>query len=262
MAYFIDQMQHTIRLDHLPERIISLVPSQTELLIDLGLEERLIAVTKFCIHPSTLRRKKIIIGGTKQLHIQKILDLQPDLIIGNKEENEAQQILELQRKATVWMSEIYTLQDAFNMIAKIGELTETVEKAEQLVVDIQQKFNALVTVPKQNKKTLYLIWRDPYMVAGKNTFIDHLLELCGWENVVRENRYPSLDTAMIQQLNPQLILLSSEPYSFKEKHIRELKKICPSAEIRLVDGEMFSWYGSRLRYAPAYFQQILKSSML
>ena len=95
------------------------------------------------------------------------------------------------------------------------------------------------------------------MLAGKNTFIDEMLQRCGWENAIEISRYPALTTDEIKQANPDLILLSSEPYPFRKKHIAEFQEICPQAVIKVVDGEMFSWYGSRLQYAPDYFTKLL-----
>ena len=106
--------------------------------------------------------------------------------------------------------------------------------------------------------TAYFIWRKPYMAVGGNNFIDAMLQHCGFHNVFSNlERYPEITTEQLQKANPQLILLSSEPYPFKEKHIAEFQAICPQATIKVVDGEMFSWYGSRLAMAPAYLQGVI-----
>ena len=119
---FIDQMHREVKIDSPPKRIVSLVPSQTELLYDLGLQDNIVGQTLFCIHPADKHKTKTIIGGTKKLKLELILALQPDLIIGNKEENEQQQIEYLMQNATVWMSDIYTLSDSLEMIKSIGEI--------------------------------------------------------------------------------------------------------------------------------------------
>jgi ABC-type Fe3+-hydroxamate transport system substrate-binding protein len=249
----IDQMQREVEIVSPLLRIVSLVPSQTELLVDLGLEERLVGVTKFCVHPKGLKNRVKQIGGTKNVDIQKVIDLKPNLVIGNKEENFKMDIDELEQHVPVWMSDIYTLEDAYEMIQQIGKLTDTEGKALTLIDGIKSEFKQLDPL-KEKKKCLYLIWRKPYMAAGKNTFIDHLLNQLGFENAMQIDRYPEVE---FTNLETEYIFLSSEPYPFKDKHIEELQTIFPKAKIRLVDGEFFSWYGSRLLDAPKYFNQLL-----
>ncbi|MGB0524689.1 MAG: ABC transporter substrate-binding protein [Flammeovirgaceae bacterium] len=248
----IDQMNREIQVPNTPQRIISLVPSQTELLIDLGLEDQLIGITKFCIHPAGLTKKKQIIGGTKKFRFEAIDALQPDLIIGNKEENYQEGIEQLAQKYPVWMSDIVSLEDAFQMMLAIGEMTHTTGQAQALVDQIRQNFQQLPKFPKQ--KALYFIWRKPYMLAGRGTFIHTLMEMANLENVIQGERYPALEIEALQALQPDTVLLSSEPYPFKKKHLEELQEIFPKANIQLVDGELFSWYGSRLLHTPAYFK--------
>lgn len=254
---YTDQMGHQLSLPQLPQRIVSLVPSQTELLFDLGLGDRVVGLTKFCIHPQTQVKGKTIIGGTKNFHFDKIDALQPDLIIGNKEENYKEGIEQLQQKYKVWMSDIYTLEDALHMIRQIGEITGSQPQAEKLSASIAAGF-AQLQPAQPSIKTAYFIWRKPYMAVGSHNIIDHMLQRCGFSNVFSErSRYPEISTEQLQQADPQLILLSSEPYPFKEKHIVEFQELCPQASIKVVDGEMFSWYGSRLEKAPAYFRQVI-----
>ena len=251
-----DQMGRKVNVPDMPQRIISLVPSQTELLFSLGIEERVVGITKFCIHPEQWRQEKTIVGGTKQVNFDVIESLNPDLIIGNKEENEQEFIEQLSAKYPVWMSDIHNLEDALDMIEMIGELVNKSLESEALVVDVMEQFEALSHLELQSRRGIYLIWRNPYMAAGQQTFINDMLKRCGYENLVHEERYPELSIQAIKALQPEVILLSSEPYPFKEKHIKELKSICPASEIKLVDGEMFSWYGSRLLNSPAYFKSI------
>lgn len=253
---FADQMGRSVNLESVPERIISLVPSQTELLYDLGLGDRIAGQTIFCIHPENRFKSAAKVGGTKKLNLDKIRRLKPDLIIGNKEENEQSQIEQLEKEFPVWMSDIYNLQDALRMIEMIGDITGTGEKATSLVKDIRSKFNAINTERKLS--ALYFIWREPWMVAGKNTFINEMLACAGFENALADPvaRYPEMNDAEIAAADPDVILLSSEPYPFKEKHIMELNMICPGVPVHLVDGEMFSWYGSRLLHAADYFGQL------
>ncbi|MEL7220655.1 MAG: helical backbone metal receptor [Bacteroidota bacterium] len=248
-----DQLGRTITLTNSPpQRIISLVPSQTELLADLGLEEQAVGITKFCVHPVHWRKEKTIIGGTKQLHLDRIRALQPDLIIANQEENDKEQVEVLAESFPVWVSKVVDLESALEMIAQVGTICHKSEAARALVKQIQDRFAQLPEMPK--RRAAYLIWRKPYMVSGGDTFIHAMLQKAGFDNVFGEQkRYPEVSIANLQAANPEVILLSSEPFPFKEKHLAELQKHCPQAVIKLVDGELFSWYGSRLLHSASYF---------
>jgi ABC-type Fe3+-hydroxamate transport system substrate-binding protein len=252
---FKDQLGQHIELTQIPKRIISLVPSQSELLWDLGLRDELIGITKFCIHPNEMFKFKDRVGGTKTLDIQKIRSLKPDLIIGNKEENEYAQIKELQNEFPVWMSDIYNLNDAYKMISDIGELVHKKNEATRLVSNIQKSFSV---IKKYNKTVLYLIWKNPFMAAGNSTFIGDVLNQMGLINSLKNSdlRYPELTMDEIKNLNPDFIFLSSEPFPFKEIHINELKQLVPNATVKLVDGELFSWYGSRLLKSVEYLNNL------
>ena len=249
-----DQMGCEVTVPRNP-RIISLVPSQTELLFDLGLDEQIVGITKFCIHPSSKVKEKMKIGGTKKFNFDKIHTLQPDLIIGNKEENYKEGIEKLQQQYPVWMSDITTLQDALEMMTAIGKLTNTENKASEIRNKVVKGFSA---IKKHDPKTvLYFIWQKPYMVVGDDTFINEMIERLGLKNLAAGlGRYPELTAEMISSLQPDLIMLSSEPYPFKEKHIDSFRQLCPTADLRIVDGEMFSWYGSRLIKSAGYFNQL------
>jgi ABC-type Fe3+-hydroxamate transport system substrate-binding protein len=263
MPSFTDQLSRTITLDHpvhRPLRIISLVPSQTELLYSLGLETEVVGITKFCIHPDHWFRTKPRVGGTKDVSPKKIAELQPDLIIANKEENDREQIESLATRYPIWVSDIHDLTDALAMIRSIGDIVGHPQQAKVLTHQIQNDFAALAAIPS-SPRTAYLIWRTDkplsYMAAGHGTFIDDMLNRCGLTNVVDQPRYPVTDPAILAAAGCRLILLSSEPYPFRDKHREELQALLPHATIRLVDGEMFSWYGSRLLQAPAYFQNLI-----
>lgn len=243
-----------------PRRIVSIVPSQTELLFDLGLDSQVLGITKFCVHPETWFREKPRIGGTKTLNLEKIAALKPDLIIGNKEENQQEQVETLAQNFPVWMSDIATLPDALAMIRALGQLCDRTTPANTLATAIESRFEKLrAEFPKNTAKTAYLIWRKPYMAAGSSTFIHEMLGLAGFQNAFGHlPRYPETSLKALAETKPEVILLSSEPYPFAQKHIAELETACPDTQIILVDGEMFSWYGSRLLKAPAYFQAVHK----
>ena len=257
MPSFTDQIGNIITLPNHPRRIISLVPSQTELLYEFGLDEEVIGITKFCVHPAKWFKSKQRVGGTKTVDIEKIKRLQPDLIVANKEENVQQQIEALQLIAPVWVSDVNTLQDALNMIDSLGQITGKVSNAASLVSTIQSLFQALTINQNKPINVAYLIWQKPYMAAGGDTFINNMLTYCGFNNVLEHQmRYPEVTLQQLNELDCHLLLLSSEPYPFTQKHINEMQNQLPNTHIMLVDGEMFSWYGSRLVQAAAYFSKL------
>lgn len=259
---FTDQLGREIKITFPPRHIVSLVPSQTELLFYLGLDDEIAGITKFCIHPREKIKQKLKIGGTKDLNLEKIKQINPGLIIGNKEENKEEQVKQLMNDFPVWMSDIKTIDDAYDMISRVGELVNKTAEAKKLVQQIKLQFKALenktgLTKGKTPLRVIYLIWRNPYMTVGSDTFINSMLGLAGFDNCFNNKlRYPQISENDIKYANPQIILLSSEPYPFKEKHIEELKQICPKAKILLVDGELFSWYGNRLLKSADYFEQL------
>lgn len=251
-----DQIGRLVRVPKLPQRIVSLVPSQTELLYDLGLGDRVVGVTMFCKHPVDAKEHATLIGGTKRFKFDKIAELKPDLIIGNKEENYKEGIEKLDEDYSVWVSDFETLDDSLRMIQQIGEYTGSRDKATALVDRISASFAALVpaTCPV---RAAYVIWRKPYMVVAGGTLINELMGRAGFSNVFgSRSRYPQISGEELTAAVPEVVLLSSEPYPFKQRHVDEFQALCPGAQILLVDGEMFSWGGSRLRYSVDYFREL------
>ncbi|MBS1773668.1 MAG: ABC transporter substrate-binding protein [Bacteroidetes bacterium] len=254
----VDMLGRELEFQFPPKRIVSVVPSQTELLYDLGLDEEVVGITKFCVHPEEWFRNKTRVGGTKKLNIEKIRELQPDLIIANKEENEREQIEELAKEFPVWISDIQNIPQALQMIQVVGLLTDKEAKANEIVDEIVIGFTNLHKAT-QPKRVVYFIWYNPWMSVGGDTFISNMIQTIGWQNVLKaESRYPEISLEQLKAYNPELVLLSSEPYPFKEKHIEEIKAVLPDADVKLVDGEMFSWYGSRLKKALGYFAELIK----
>ncbi len=254
-----DQMGNEMSIPFPPKRIISLVPSQTELLFDLGLREEIIGVTKFCVHPASETKTKEKIGGTKKFNIDKIRKLKPDLIIGNKEENYPAGIQSLNEHLPVWMSDIITLSDACSMIREVGRITNRMQTGNEIADEIMRRFDAYVP-SENNLRSAYFIWREPYMVAAGGTFIDEMMKKFGVTNVFGHlNRYPEVSLESLVDLKPQLIFLSSEPYPFNEMHVDVFRELFPSAKVIIVDGQYFSWYGSRLLIAPGYFTTLKDS---
>lgn len=253
-----DQMGSEVEVTFPPTRIVSLVPSQTELLHHLGLENEVRGITKFCVHPRDWFQSKVRVGGTKKVNFETIERLKPDLIIANKEENEKSDIEILKKKYPVWVSDIHCLDDATEMIQAIGELTNKATEASSLCIKITERFSKLQS-SKLAKKVVYLIWQEPFMAVGQNTFINDMLCKAGFENALSENssRYPELSLDELKSLNPDLIFLSSEPFPFSTKHAEVFQSFFPRSTIKVVDGELFSWYGSRLLLSSAYFQQLI-----
>ena len=240
-----------------PQKIISLVPSISELLYELNLAKETVGITKFCIHPSIVYHTKEKIGGTKNLQIEKIKCLQPDLIIANKEENTKEQVEILARLFPVYLTDVNNYEEAIKMIEDVGKITSRVADAVQLTKVIQSGFN-LIKKPFKQIKTVYFIWKDPYISVGGDTFINDMMSRLGLQNIFGHyKRYPEVTLQNVISAKPQLILLSSEPYPFKQKHITEIQAYLPNTKILLVDGEMFSWYGSRMKYMPEYFNNLL-----
>jgi ABC-type Fe3+-hydroxamate transport system substrate-binding protein len=256
---YTDQLGRTVTFNYPPKRIISIVPSQTELLYELGLSEEVIGITRFCVHPGVWFKGKTRVGGTKKLNLDRIRSLQPDLIIGNKEENTREDIEVLEKEFPVWMSDIHNLEEAMVAITEIGSLVDRQPEAAYLNHLINAGFTDLQTLALQlgiDKRVAYVIWKGPYMVAGKDTFINDILCKIGLINVIKESRYPETSLDALLALKPDFVFLSSEPYPFKEKHMDEIKAAIPGAKIMLVDGEIFSWYGSRLVKAVQYLFQL------
>jgi len=259
---FRDQTGRMVQIPFPPTRIISLVPSQTEWLYDLGLEEEVIGITRFCVHPREWFHTKTRVGGTKQLHLEKIRQLQPDLILANKEENEKIQLEELMQEFPVWISDIYTLTDALDMMQMVGRMTNRESKAIKIIHQITIAFDRLQEYISSLKadyspRVAYFIWYNPWMVAAGGTFIDDMLQRCRLQNAFAHlTRYPQITESDIQRADPDIILLSSEPFPFKPKHQQLLQTILPYAKYYFVDGEMFAWYGSRLLLAADYFRKL------
>lgn len=256
MPKYIDQIGNAVHLEKV-DSIISLVPSQTELLFHLGLDDKVIGITKFCIKPDTWFRTKTRIGGTKNLNLQLIDELKPDLIIGNKEENSQGDIEELiKRGHKVWMSDIFSDSDNIKMIEQIGLMTDRKSKSDSLVNKLQDTSEGFTL---QNIKVAYFIWKDPYFIVGSNSYIDFNLNKIGLINVAKHlSRYQEISIEEVNKLNADYLLFSSEPYPFQEKNLEEMEQLFGKEKCVLVDGEMFSWTGYRPLLAIDYFKTLIK----
>lgn len=229
-------------------RIISLVPSLTELLIDLELKDKLAGRTRFCVHPKEEVADIPIVGGTKNPRLDTISQADPDLIIANKEENRPTDIKTLMNDFEVEVTDIATIEDALITIHRLGQKLQVTEQAGELISDIQDRLTDRPGEPEL--RTAYMIWKDPWMSIGGDTYIHDVLEHWNLPNIYgSRSRYPKLDLNELQSYNPDLVLLSSEPYPFREKHLAQVQEVCPAARVLLVEGEWFSWYGSHMKHA-------------
>ena len=260
MKYYTDQIGNKIELKQTPKRIISIVPSQTELLFDLGLESDIVGITKFCVHPYHFKSTKTIVGGTKKVHYEKIRLLEPDIIIANKEENTQEIVEELRKIAPVWTSDIKNIDDNKVMISEFGQLFNCRTQADNLNQKIAFALKDFMRfmADKEVRKAAYFIWKNPYMVAGSDNFINEMLTLNKFLNIYEnKERYPEIELRKMRlEGDPDLVFLSSEPFPFKEEDAFEIGRFTHHAKTVFVDGEMFSWYGSRILKAFDYFKKL------
>lgn len=239
--------------------VVSLVPSLTELLYDLGLKDEVKGITKFCVRPANWIKEKTIVGGTKKTHIEKIDQLLPDLVIANKEENTREEIEAMSTHCDVLLTDIQSLEQALDAIKQIGLFTGRKNESERMIFTITNNFSGLRQDLSSQKKlnVAYLIWQKPFMTVGGDTFIHSMLEHCNLHNTFgHKKRYPEISIKDLRDSNADIIILASEPFPFTVKQQKELQSALKEKIITLADGEMFSWYGSRLQYAPAYFRQL------
>ncbi len=257
MITVIDGVGKKVELARPARRIVSTVPSQSEYLFDLGLENEVIGITKFCIHPKSWFESKQKIGGTKNLHLDKIAALNPDLIIANKEENTLSDIEWLAERFPIYISDINTLKEAYQSMSDIGMLTNREVEAQDWLNRIQDEQRVYNAADQEFGTVAYLIWNDPLMAVGSNNFIHDMLGIGGWDNCFSHlKRYPVITIDDIIAEAPHLLFLSSEPFPFKQSHVSYFKEHLPQTEVLIVDGEMFSWYGSRLLKSFKYFDKL------
>ncbi len=227
------------------------MPSQTELLADLGLDAEVVGLTRFCVHPAGWKEEKRIVGGTKNVNLDRVRALAPDLVLANLEENTRADVEALDAFAPVFVTDVAGVDSALALVRTVGALVHRSEAAEALVGEIERGFAALRSEPPL--RVAYLIWRDPWMTVGGDTFIHDVLRRASFVNVFGDRRrYPEVTAEDLAASRPDVVFLSSEPFPFREKHLAETRGVVPGVPVRLVDGELFSWYGSRMRLAPPY----------
>ena len=246
MRSFTDPLGRPVALVQFPpQRIVSLCPSQTELLFALGAGPRVVGRTRWCIHPQPEVSAVAAVGGTKKVSRTRVAELQPDLILGEKEENTPELIAQLEAIAPTYVTNVESVADAHTMIAQVGALVGAEAEAARLSAAIAARWQGLAPAPPL--RVAYLIWRAPWMGVGASTYIHSVLTQLGLVNALATlpGRYPEIRLEQLAALGVQRVLLSSEPYAFTPADAEAL-----AAELALpvdvVDGEAFSWYGARM----------------
>ena len=249
-----------------PRRIVSLVPSLTEALFELGLGERVVGVTEWCVHPAEGVAGLPRVGGTKNADVDRIRSLAPDLVIANQEEN-TRRVVDRLRAAgiPVWVTYPRTVRAAARLLRELAALgaperawSEVVEPVERVVAEAEAQR------PERSVRLFCPVWRDPWMSVGVDTYAHDLLTLCGGENVFAghaERRYPIVRLEEVEQAAPEVILLPDEPYRFGIGDAEELAGLdvpaARSGRLHLIDGTWVSWYGPRIPRAVAAIRALL-----
>lgn len=243
-----------------PMRVVSLVPSWTECLHDLRVN--VVGQTKFCVRPDSAFRSVPRVGGTKTIDVDGVLKLQPDLVVANMEENDKHQveaiIEQLPAHASVWVSDVRTVEQALDQMTTLGWQCEKAELARTFVEEIREMWGKPRAMVGQAG---YAVWRSPWMVAGPNTFIHDVMRWWGIGNAfghMRDgDRYPTLSPSDNEGIGlAKTWLLPSEPFPFQEKHLASFQDAHPEARFHLVDGEAFSWYGTRMKHVVKHLASI------
>ena len=252
-----------------PERIVSLVPSLTEALFALGLGDRVVGVTEWCVHPADGVRGVPKVGGTKTPDRAAIEELAPDLVIANHEENRRRDVERLEAAGLrVWVTNPRTTADGVALLAEVAELGADPDRAAVLLAPIRHAYErAKTAVPISRPRTFCPIWKAPWMTLGADTYAHDLLALCGADNVFAEaggRRYPIVDEEQIVDAQPEVVLLPDEPYVFGPRDAQELAKLpIPAAEngrVHLIDGTLVSWYGPRIGRAIGELRALLRTA--
>ncbi len=254
-----DQLHRPLQFEQPPKRIVSLVPSITYSLHYFGIDSQVAGITYFCKYPPEWRKNKAIIGGTKNFKIEKIAALHPDLILASKEENPKDLTLELSSYAQIYVSDVHDLSSNYKLLEDLGKILQKESETKKITKQLNKKIESLQSLTKKRYKTVYMIWKEPWMSVGGDTFIHQMMQLAGFDNIYKYTlRYPVINLQDLQKIFPEVILLASEPYPFKEKDKQALQKLFPNTKILLVDGEPFTWFGTFPMQAVDYFKHLIE----
>jgi ABC-type hemin transport system substrate-binding protein len=238
-------------------RIVSLVPSLTEALFELGLGARVVGVTDWCVHPAAEVAHVPRVGGTKNPSIARVLELRPDLVIANQEENRERDVERLRAAGVnVWVTYPRTVADGVALVRELAELGAPAGRAEPLCRALEQALDRANAAPARRSRVFCAIWKRPWMAVGADTYADDLIAVCGGDNVFgdrTERRYPIVTEEEIAAAQPEVILLPDEPYAFGARDAAELAALptpaAASGRIHRIDGTLISWYGPRIARA-------------
>ena len=254
-----------------PRRIVSLVPSLTEALFALGLGERVVGVTEWCVHPAGAVAGLPKVGGTKTPDLATIAALAPDLVIANHEENRRRDVEQLEALGIhVWVTYPRTVAEGAALLAELAELGASDEARQAVVAPVLAALaEAQGTRPEQDSAVFCPIWRDPWMAVGGDTYAHDLLTLCGGRNVFAargERRYPRVTLEEVVAAAPEVVILPDEPYAFGAADVAELRRLpipaAQSGRVHLIDGTWVSWYGPRIEPAIHALRSFLAGDLL
>jgi ABC-type Fe3+-hydroxamate transport system substrate-binding protein len=241
-------------------RIVSLVPSLTELLVALDLAEALVGRTGFCIHPRQVVRRIPKLGGTKGFRIDKLRELKPTHVLVNIDENRREEVEALADFVPhLIVTHPLTVGDNLDLYRLLGGVFGREQRAEVLCDAFEREWAALnvLAAGLARQQVVYLIWREPWLSVARDTYISRMLAAAGWDTLPLESpvRYPEIDLPALAG-DAEIVFLSSEPYPFREQHVRQLTKQLPGTRSSLIDGEMVSWYGSRAIHGLKYLREL------
>lgn len=246
MLEVIDDRGMTLRLDRPPMRLVSLVPSTTETICDLGLRERLVGRTRFCIRPRDLDDVPKV-GGTKDVDVDAVLSLSPDLILANQEENVPDQVTALAEHVPVYVAATATVDGAVADLSRLATLLGA--DATPWLSRIDAARASLAPWQARRLRAITYIWREPWMACGGDTFVSSVLAEAGVDNVLADtSRYPTVSPETLKDLDPDLVVLPTEPFPFKASHADALADVSGLPRTRFVgmDGQVLTWHGTRL----------------
>jgi ABC-type Fe3+-hydroxamate transport system substrate-binding protein len=267
MPTLVDSSGVALDIPRPPRRIVSLIPSTTELLCDLGLADAIVGITAYCVEPRAIVRTKKKIGGEKNPDLDAIRALAPDLVIANLEENVRADVESLRASGVpVWVTYPRTVDDTVRLIRDVGAVTGTESRASALADEIEEEAGRVrsETATRRPASVFYPIWRDPYMTINRDTYVHDVLSTVGATNVFAERaeRYPTITLDEMAARKPEVIILPDEPFRFRRVHVKDFEPYVDVPAVRdgrihLMDGKIFCWHGPRLlealRTLPALF---------
>ena len=230
-------------------KIVSLVPSYTKLLVDIGLRDSIVGITRFCVEPSDLHRSAVLVGGTKDPNIELIRKLEADVVLVNSEENRLDDIKAIRAFSEVFESCPKTVDQGLDLIESFYQYFNLKKNANLALY--REKLKKIRSRNEQSKAILYFIWKEPFMVASKSTYIGSVLELAGYDNLSTDKLdYPVITVDEIKGMPLDYIILSTEPYPFRKRDCRLIEeKLAKQYDFMKACGKIFSWHGSYTRQA-------------